>query len=377
MNHNDPRLGAYRKSMKKDSEPGSSAPGDTRDGIVRDSGLLKVPGKEERDSPYRRVAKFLLLIGTAEAAKIVSRLDPDQVEKVMMELSGIRSVPRDEATVILAEFESLLHQAKQRTGGVETARTILESAFGSERAAEMLEKAVPTLHGKPFDYLQEIDSEKLYRLIRGELASVKALVLSQAKPAIAAEVIQQMDDTEKKDTVFRLARMGSVSPEVLRRVDATMREKVESIEIPSDDTVDGRSALAAILKRMDGETEKGILGRLEEHDPELGRDIRDRLFTLDDLIHAEDKYLQGELRSLSDHDFAVLIAGKSPEFRNKLLSNISRNRRTEILEEENIVTPVTRKESREVTESFYQKVRHAWEAGAFRLSDDDDDQWVE
>ncbi len=367
MNQNDPRLGAYRKSMKKETPQDSP----------RDSGLLKVPGKKERESPYRRVAKFLLLIGTTEAAKIVSRLDPDQVEKVMMELSGIRSVPHDEATVILAEFESLLHQAKQSTGGVETARTILEEAFGSERAAEMLEKAVPNLHGKPFDYLQDIDSEKLYRLIRGELASVRALVLSQAKPSIAAEAIKRMDDTEKKDTVFRLARMGAVSPEVIRRVDDTMREKVETIEVPTGDTVDGRSALAAILKRMDGETEKGILGRLEDHDPELGRDIRNRLFTLDDLVHVDDKYLQGELRSLSDHDFAVLLAGKSPELRNKLLGNISRNRRTEILEEENIITPVTRKESRDVTEAFYTKVRNAWEAGTFRLSDDDDDQWVE
>ena len=373
MNKQDPRLGAYRKTMNGETPRNTSDTGTTQ----INPGLLKVPGEKERESPYRRVAKFLLLIGTAEAAKIVSRLDQDQVEKVMLELSGIRSVPRDEATVILAEFESLLQQARKPAGGVETARTILEAAFGNERAAEMLEKSVPTLHGKPFDYLQDIDSIKLYRLIRDELPSVKALVLSQTNPAIAAAVIKDMEDGEKKETVFKLARMGSVSPEVLRRVDETMREKVESIEVPADDSIDGRSALAAILKRMDGETEKGILGRLEEADPELGRDIRDRLFTLDDIARADDKYLQGELRALSDHDLAVLILGKSADFRNKLLANISRNRRNEILEEEKIISPVPRKESRDVTESFYQKVRKAWEAGSFRLSDDDDDQWVE
>jgi len=274
MNHQDPRLGAYRKTMKSETPQDPSSRVSAQDA----AGLLKVPGEKERESPYRRVAKFLLLIGTAEAAKIVSRLDQDQVEKVMLELSGIRSVPRDEATVILAEFESLLLQARKPAGGVDTARTILESAFGNDRAAEMLEKAVPTLHGKPFDYLQDINSEKLYRLIRDELPSVKALVLSQTNPSIAAAVIEKMDDAEKNETVFRLARMGTVSPDVFRRVDATMREKVESIEVPADDSIDGRSALAAILKRMDGETEKGILGRLETSDPELGRDIRDRLF---------------------------------------------------------------------------------------------------
>ncbi|HHU35964.1 MAG TPA: flagellar motor switch protein FliG [Treponema sp.] len=387
MNSNDKRLGAYQKTMQNGKIPSPAQKVTTTDSPLRSSpesplkdssGLLKIPRKDGRESSYRRVAKFLLLIGIDEAAQIVSRLDENQVEKVMLELSTIRSVPKDESTVILAEFESLLKQAREPLGGVGTARSILEGAFGKERAAEMLEKAVPTLHGKPFDYLQNINGEKLYRLIKGELSSAKALVLSQTKPEIAAQVIKLMDDDEKKETVFRLARMGSVSPEVLRRVDETMREKVEAIDMPSEDTIDGRSALASILKKMDGQSEKSILNRLENTDPELGRDIRDRLFTYDDIIRADDVYLQGVLRTLSDHDFAVLITGKSDALRSKLLSNVSKNRRNEVLEEEKLIVPLTRQESRQVTESFYQVVRTAWEDGKFRLSDDlENDEWVD
>jgi len=345
---------------------------------VKEPGLLKVPGKTGKESPYRRVAKFLLLIGVDEAARIISRLDQKQAELVTVELASIRSVPRDEATVILAEFESLIKQAREPSGGIETARSILEGAFGPERAAEMLGKAVPDIHGKPFDYLQNIDSEKLYHLIRGELASVKALVLSKAKPAIAAAVIKMMDAPEKTETVSRLAKMGSLSPDVIRRVDETMREKVETIEEPAGDSIDGRSALAAILKKMSGESEKSILGSLEGSDPELGRDIRNRLFTLDDICRADDRYLQGELRRLSDHDLAVLVIGKNESFRNKMLANISTNRRVLVLEEEKLITPVRRQESVALTENFYQRIRNAWESGAFRLTDDDDtDQWVE
>ncbi|MDR0554601.1 MAG: hypothetical protein LBG76_07375, partial [Treponema sp.] len=41
--------------------------------------------EEEQESKYRRVAKLLILIGSDEAAKILSHLDPEQVEAISKE----------------------------------------------------------------------------------------------------------------------------------------------------------------------------------------------------------------------------------------------------------------------------------------------------
>lgn len=343
------------------------------------SGLVKVPSDRQdgKDSSYRKVAKFLLLIGTEEAAKVMAKLTSEQTEKVVLELASIRRVDPDEAAIVLAEFEFLLKQAREPSGGIGTARTILEAAFGTERADAMLRKAVPDIDGKPFDYFEGVDPDRIWRLIADELPAVKALVLSQLKPKQAADVIKCMKPDEKKETVLRLAKLKAINPEVMRRVDEAMREKVEAVKTSSDDSIDGRSALAAILKHMDGASENSILRGLSDSDPDLGKDLRERLFTVDDIINADDRYLQVALRPMSERDVAVLIAGKDDPFRQKILANMSRARGALVLDEEKIIAPVSRAESERTTSAFFSTLRRAWETGDLYIAGRDDKEvWV-
>ncbi len=399
MNLNDKRLGAYNRILKSGEETGQKPPAGAKSGegtrpkptvsvpaaaqprrpSVDLPGLVKVPSSDSggKESPFRRVAKFLLLIGVDEAAKVMAKLTPEQTEKVVLELASIRRVDKDEAAIVLAEFESLIKQAHEPSGGVDTARTILEAAFGRERADEMLRKAVPNLEGKPFDYLEDIDPAKLYHIVADELPQVKAMVLSQLKPKLAAEVIKLMDPEDKHATIMRLAKLERINPEVLRRVDEAIREKVKNVNTSSADSIDGRSALAEILKRMDGSTEKAILEGLSGSDPDLGRDIRERLFTVDDILHADDRFMQEKLRPMPEHDLAVLLAGKNADFRQKILSNVSRTRGDIILEEEQIISPVMRGESEKITGAFFAVMRRAWENGEFFLAGRDEKEvWI-
>lgn len=387
MNLNDKRLGAYRSASNKtdqqakddgkriDSEEKSKKPSS-----VELPGLIKVATSQDshgKENPYRKVAKFLILIGVDEAAKVVSRLSPEQTERVALELASIRRVDSDEATVVLAEFESLLRKAREPTGGIDTARSILTQAFGEERADSLLHKAVPFIQGKPFDYLEDVDEDRIYRLITDELPAVKALVLSQMKSKKAAQVINLMGDSEKKETIIRLAKLTGIAPDTVARVDAAMREKIETIDTASSDSIDGRFALAEILRRMDGKGERSILDALSHNDQDLARDIRDRLFTLDDIVRADDKFLQEHLRSLGERDIALILAGKSEEIRTKILSAVSKTRGAMILEEEKIIHPVSRQEADTATSVFFLSMRKAWEEGKLFISGRDDrDKWV-
>jgi flagellar motor switch protein FliG len=361
--------------------------GSARDERLKDtskrlSGLIKVPqpagaGPEGKESPFRKVAKFLLLIGVEDAAKVMSRLTPEQTERVVLEIASIRRVDPDEATIVLAEFESLLQQATAPTGGVETARSILDAAFGKERAEAMLRKAVPDIEGKPFEYLNGMDPDRLLSLIADELPAVKALVLSRIKPATAAQAIKRMPTAEKNDTVIRLAKLKAIDPEVMRRVDGAMREKVQNVSVSSVDSIDGRNALAEILRHMDSSGERSILDRLSDEDSELGRDLRERLFTIDDIVRADDRFLQETLRPMAERDLALLIAGKAEPFRKKILANVSRTRATLIIDEERIANPIPRAEAERVTSAFFITMRRAWEEGKFVIDGrDSDDIWV-
>lgn len=342
-------------------------------------GLIKVPEApreaDGRENIYRRVAKFLLLIGTDEAAKVISHLTPEQTERIIPEIASIRRVDPAEAEVILAEFKTLLDNARQQ-GGVTTARTILEKAFGSQRAEELISKAVPFPEGVPFDYLQEMDGQRIFALLRDEPTPVRTLVLSRIRPAVAAEVINLMDSDDKKDTIRRLAKLAPMDPEILRRVDKAMHDKVLLMNTTSADAMDGRGALTEILKRMSPNAEKDILSALSDLDPDLSNDIRDRLFTMDDILMADDRFLQKKLHTMGEGEIALLIAGKPEPFRQKILSNVSKTRGDIILEEEELRRPMRRRDCDEVTAQFFSVLRRAWEEGSLIIYGRNDDIYV-
>ena len=377
MNENDARVKAYMKAagLIKTTDETSQ----------KDDLSIKLPSNvrleknenanPEKDSIYRRVAKFLLLIGIDEAAKIIPHLSPEQTEKIIPEIASIRSVDPDEATVILAEFENLVQRSRE-DGGVTTAKAILVKAFGQERAEQMLEKSVPFHKGKPFEYMQEMEGERVFFLLKEESSAVQALVLSQLKPKVAADVINKMELESKTEVVRRLATLKKIDPEVLRRVDQAMSEKVKTANTSKSDSIDGRGALADILKKMSPDSEKNILSMLSDTDPDLGVDLRQRLFTVDDVLNCDDRVMQEKLHQMSETEIAYLVAGKAQDFRDKIFKNISKGRGDIVLEEEQIHKPMLKKDCETVTAEFFSYLRRKWEAGELRIIGRDDEQYV-
>lgn len=347
--------------------------------ILKNSGLLKVPvaekEKDGKESIYRRVAKFLVLIGEDEAAKILPHLSEVQIEKIIPEIASIRTVSKDESSVILAEFKSLLDDSR-KSGGIETARDILQKAYGKKRADEMLEKSVPFEGKIPFNYLNDADNERIYQLLKDENEGIKAIVLSYLKPKKAASVINLMKSDEKKETVLRLAKMEPVSPEVIRRIDNAMHEKSLHQTSDSVENIDGRNVLAQILKKMSPDSESEILENLSEGDPDLGEDLRSRLFTIEDVVNSDDRFVQESLRKLSEVDIVHLIAGKSQDFREKILSDISSGRRMEVLDQEKILKPLKRSECEKITSQFFSVLRRAFDEGHLIIKDRNDDVFI-
>jgi flagellar motor switch protein FliG len=350
-------------------------------------GLLKTPEhiqpplspeKEAGESTYRRVAKFLILIGGDKAAGILSRLDEDQVEAVSREIAGIRAIPAEEGEGILREFKALLSTSYPyggaASGGVEEARRLLYAAFGPEKGEGILNKSVPASRRNPFGFLEDLKPEQIALLLKNETVPASALVLSRLSPKFTALVLANTSPERKLDIIRRIARMGESPPEVLERVAEALREKARAFADPGTETLemDGMKTLAEILKQGDYSFGDRILEELEEKDPELGKDLKERLYTLEDVIRAQDKPLQEKLRTMADRDIALLLKGKEPGFTGKILSNLSAQRQAAVREEGEILGPVPRKDADAATRDFLAWFRLSREEGHILLMDSED-----
>jgi flagellar motor switch protein FliG len=348
-------------------------PSGGRGGQGRDD--KKTGGERPKESKFRRVAKFLILIGAGEAAKVLANLPEDQVERISKEIAAVRGIPADEAEEILTEFDKLLSGAYgyggAAAGGTDEARRLLYAAFGPEKGESILCRSVPEANETTFSFLQDFTGEQVAMLLRDESPATGALILSRITPKLSAEVLAVSDALWRKEVVRRIGRLGRVSPEVLSQVAQSLREKARHIGSAATNDVDGMGALAAILKHTDISFGGKILDELAESDADLSSDIKNRLYTLDDVVSAEDKPIQIKLQNMSVRDVAVLVKGRPDAFAEKILCNMSARRRVEVREEIDFLGPIPKKDSEAAMRAFMEWFRHARDEGTILMLGDE------
>jgi len=334
-------------------------------------------GKIDKPSKYRRAAQFMVLVGSDEASKILSRLPPDQVEAISKEIVSIKSISPEDAEAVLEEFRSLFSPSYgysgSSSGGLEEARKLLYAAFGPEKGEALLLKAVPDAAENPLDFLKEFSAEQLALLFKDESPAACAMVLSRVPAKLSAAVLANTSQERKTEIARRIAKMKETSPEVIGRAAAALREKARHFGRTDDGgEIDGMGVLAAILKQSDLAFGGRLLEELEESDPSLGREMKDRLYTLEDVCNAADRPIQEKLRTMEDREIALLLKGRSEGFTDKILRNISIARAARIHEETEIMGPVPRIESEAAAREFLAWFRLNREEGRILMLSDGD-----
>lgn len=371
--------GAAAAAQQRRAASGSSASGakgaarprpsaDPSAAEIRAEALLKTGGA----SGISKAAKFLLLLGADEAAKVISHLSQDEVERVSREILAVKSIDAIEANEILAEFGWLVQtKGYSIEGGPETAEKMLTSAFGAERARELMRKAAPdTL--RPFRFLNDFEPRELQLILKDESPQVLAVILPYLEPKRASGLIERFPEELRIDVVKRVARLEKVSPEIIRRVEETLKDRIRRIGTVSTEEVDGTQALAGILRNVDPRLEERILQALDEESPEISREVRERLFILEDVHRVPDRDLQKALRDFQDRDLALLLKGRGEDFKIKILSNVSANRRALILDEYAVLGAVRREDADEAAREFLSYLKRAWEDGDIILEGEDE-----
>ena len=370
-----------KKPGEKKQEPKLKVP--PQDGFLKTGKISKIPKKEPgtKTSKFKRAAQFMVLIGSDEASKILSRLDPGQVAAISKEIVSIKTISPEEAESVLEEFRSLLSPSYgysgSSSGGVEEARRLLYAAFGPEKGEALLVKAVPEAAENPFDFLSDFSGEQLALLFRDESPAACAMVFSRLPSKLSAAALANTSPDRKPEIVMRIARQNEISPEVIDRVAAALREKARHFgradpAAYAGGETDGKGVLAAILKHSDMAFGGRLLEELEESDPSLSREMKDRLYTLEDIAGAADRPIQEKLRTMDDRDIALLLRGRSEAFTNKILGNISSARKDRVKEESEIMGPAPKIETEAAAREFLAWFRLNREEGRILMLSDED-----
>ena len=128
----------------------------------------------------------------------------------------------------------------------------------------------------PFQAIRSADPEFLSNLIRQEHPQVIALVLSLLEPVKASDIIRELDPDTQSDVIRRIACMDRVSLELIRGIEKVLKEKLGSLPAEKIIETGGVESAVKILNQIGRSSEKRIIEKLEEDEPELAEEIKKR-----------------------------------------------------------------------------------------------------
>jgi len=299
----------------------------------------------------RKAAVLLVAVGEESAKEILRVLPEADVQRLTEELADLRGITPEMSAAIIEEFWELLDTQHFIThGGLDYATRLLYETFGKERADDLLSlvrRSQEEAQGN-LAKLQRTDPQQLGKLLDSEHPQTIALVLAHLDPKRASMVLDNLSEDHKVLSIQRLAEMRQFSPEMAQKVAHILHRRLENVGDTARKSYSGFKAVADLLNRLTAEESKKILETIEEGQPELALNIRNLMFTFEDLVTVPPATIREIVSGVDKRQLALALRGAKDDLRAQIFKSMS-SRAVEMLKEDmEVLGPVR---SREVAQA--------------------------
>jgi len=284
----------------------------------------------------RRAAALLIALGPEASSAVLRQMSEEDVGRITWEIVGIGQLaPQEREDILTTFYASALGRDFVTVGGVEAAQTMLERAFGKERASELVGQLERSSKQHPFAFLRQVEPKDLVNFLHGEHPQVVALVMAYLPPDRASHVLQDLPEEIQAEVAVRLAIMERTTPEVISDVEDAVRARLGSVFSPRQELsiAGGIDSVVELLRKVDLQTERTILEGLEASNPETASEIKKRMFVFENITMLDDRSIQRVLREVDGKDMGIALKGSTEEVKSQILRNMS-ERAAKMLEDD-------------------------------------------
>ena len=322
-------------------------------------------------SELRKAAVLLTSLPQEQAAILLGRLDPKQVESVSIEIAKLGHVNGDEQSNIINEFADIDPKTLSGgMGGLDVAKSLMEKALGS-RAGNTIDNVRQQIEALPFSFLHHVDAQNLLTFIIDEHPQTIALILSHLPPSFGAEIISGLPSDRQLAVIRRVATMGQTNPEIIQEVEWGLEKRMSAVMSQQFQKAGGVPTVAEILNVTDRATERSLLENLAQEDPDLVEEIRRLMFVFEDIIKFSDKDIQAILKNVDNSQWAMALKGASETLKQKILGNLSQRAADLLREEMDYLGPVKLSAVEQAQQQVVDVVRGLEDRGEITLDSSD------
>jgi flagellar motor switch protein FliG len=326
-------------------------------------------------SGRQKAAILCLALGIDTAAVVTQRLTSDEVDALSFEIARIEQISPEVVDSVLDEWLTRIRVADSlATGGIDAAREILEKAFGSRKASQVLERIQGQLQNTiGLHRLRNADPQQLGQMLAGEHPQTIAVIMSHLDPQHTAAILKEFDPAVGSEIVYRMAKMEKVQPELIMLIERTLSADADLTASQGMSSSGGPAAVASVLNYVAASLEKVLLDGVSAMDQPLCDQIKNLMFVFEDLSSLDARALQRLLRDVDSKELALALKAASADLKGKITGAMSQRAVQALNDEMEMMGPVRMKDVEGAQANIVAMVRKLEEAGEIVLGGGDDD----
>ena len=292
---------------------------DSADGADQEGQLELMTGRQT-------AAILMLLFNDEEAAQILERLEPDEVEMLGTAMFSVADVDATQIDGSLDRFLSLImNQTMLSYKSDEKVSRVFRRALGTSRAETIMNRFAPKRPSNIAEMLKWIPDKDLALLISEEPPQISAVLMSFLTPDTAAKILELLPSDMQSDLIYRVATLGPVSARALAHIHGLLENTtpVEEQTAPPMQ-VGGVLDSATIINNLSKERGRSLLKELMKRDKLTAKLIEDEMFVFADLMDLSKKDIGSVVRKVDASILVPALRGASTELKAKIFGAMSK-----------------------------------------------------
>jgi flagellar motor switch protein FliG len=289
--------------------------------------------------------QYALLSGQEKAAILLSALGPtttklifkhmkdNDVKRMINTMSAISKSPIWMVKKVLEEFYSAINEDSELLFSENKGRDFILSTLGEDRAKQLLGQIVDVGSNNTLESLELVDTRTLANFLINEHPQTIALICAHLPVEKKVDVLRKLPEGLQAEVVLRVANLDFVSPELIAQLDDVLKTELSTLGSIDTQQLGGVEPIADMLNLMDKNSEKNIMARVEEKDPELAEEIRKLMFVFEDICFVDDRGIQELLKGVDNTKLVIALKTAPDDVKTKLFKNMS-NRAATLLKED-------------------------------------------
>jgi flagellar motor switch protein FliG len=280
-----------------------------------------------------RAGLLLSSLGMNITQLIFQNMKDNDVKRMINAMSNVKRAPIWMVKRVLEDFYKQLNEENDLLFAENRGRDFIINTLGEDRAKQLLGQIVEVGQSNTLESLELVDTRTLSNFLINEHPQTIALIVAHLNPERKVDVLRRLPEGLQAEVVLRVANLDYVSPELISQLDDVLKTELSTLGSIDTNQLGGVEPIADMLNLMDKNTEKNIMSRVEEKDPELAEEIRKLMFTFEDLLYVDDKGIQNLLREVDNGKLVIAMKTAPDEIKQKLFKNMS-NRAATLLRED-------------------------------------------